>query len=47
MELGCKSQFFIDEINNIKKDNIAICETINQKKDYSNKENLIKVEKII
>jgi len=47
MELGCKSQFFINEVNNIKKDNIAICEEINQKKDYSNKENLTKIEKII
>ena len=47
MELGCKSQFFINEVNNIKKDNIAICEEINRKKDYSNKENLTKIEKII
>ena len=47
MDLGCKNQFFIDKINDIKKDHIAICEKINQKKDYSNQENLAKVEKMI
>jgi len=47
MKLGLEHQFFIDEINAIKKGNIDICEKINQKKDYSNQENLAIVEKII
>ena len=47
MKLGYKNKFFIDIINDIKKDNIATCEMINQKEDYSNQENLTKVENII